>query len=114
MKVPALFALVSALSLSSTPAWTQEVNTDVKDPASASVSQGEKQTVPEKKTCRHKGTMKGHHGMGGHGMKHGGKGEGKGHKAKHGHHQEVLKRLDRIEKRQALIETMLRELLLEQ
>jgi hypothetical protein len=30
----------------------------------------------------------------------------------HGHHQDVLDRLDRIEKRQILMETMLRELLL--
>jgi hypothetical protein len=29
-----------------------------------------------------------------------------------GHHQEVLQRLDRIERRQVLIETMLREMLL--
>ena len=52
-----------------------------------------------------------HGGSKGHGMKHGGHG-GRGHGMKHGHHQDVLKRLDRIEKRQILIETMLRELLL--
>lgn len=114
MRVPTLFAIVCAVILYFPPAWSQEVNSDTNDPATTSVSQSEQQTLPEKKTCRQKGMMKGHHGMGGHGMKHGGKGEDKGHDAKHGHHQEVLKRLDRIEKRQVLIEAMLRELMLEE
>jgi len=52
-------------------------------------------------------------GMMGKGMGHGGKGGGMmGKGMMHGHHQDVLDRLDRIEKRQILMETMLRELLL--
>jgi len=54
-------------------------------------------------------------GMMGKGMMHGGKGGGMmGKGMMHGHHQDVLDRLDRIEKRQILMETMLREILLGQ
>lgn len=67
----------------------------------------------------HGAMMHGAHGMGKeHGAKHGGKGHGKGHgKGMHGgeeemHHRDVLARLKRIEKRQIIIEAMLRELLL--
>ena len=55
------------------------------------------------------GGMKGHHGR----MRHGGKGGHRGGGKHGGFHDEVRARLDRIEKRQVLIETMLRQLLLE-
>ena len=64
-----------------------------------------------------KGMMHGGHGGGGmgKGSMHEGHGGGKkGKRMMHGHHQEVLDRLDRIEKRQILMETMLREILLGQ
>jgi hypothetical protein len=57
------------------------------------------------------GMMGGHRGGGGHGG--GGMGHGGGHGMMQGHHQEVLERLDRIEKRQILIETMLRAIMLD-
>lgn len=70
----------------------------------------------------HKGSGKGGHhrmhggqagGVHGRGMKHDGGGmHGKHGGKRHDFHQQVLDRLDRIEKRQILIETMLRELLL--
>lgn len=81
------------------------------------------------KTCGKSGMSGGHGGgkggMGGMGGGHGGGkggmssghgggngGMGGGHGGMGGHHQDVLSRLDRIEKRQILIETMLREMLL--
>ena len=55
------------------------------------------------------GGMGGGHGGGKGGM---GGGHGGGMGGMGGHHQDVLSRLDRIEKRQILIETMLRQMLL--
>ena len=59
------------------------------------------------------GGMHGKHGGGGMHGKHGGGGMHGKHDGKmHDFYQQVLQRLDRIEKRQTLIEAMLRELLL--
>ena len=111
MRMTALLAIITALTLSSPLAWSQEAESGAQEPA-PTVSPSSQETVP--RTPQRQKGMKGHHGMGGHGMKHGGKGAGKGKHMKHGHHQEVLKRLERIEKRQIIIETMLRELLLDE
>ena len=59
-----------------------------------------------------RGGMQGKHGGGGMHGKHGGGKHGKHGGKMHDFHQQALQRLDRIEKRQILIEAMLRELLL--
>jgi hypothetical protein len=60
-----------------------------------------------------RGMMPGRSGgmMGGRGMMHGGGGGMRGGRGMMGHRQDVLDRLERIERRQIIIETMLRELL---
>ena len=114
MRITVLLSIVSALILGSSLAWSQETESNTEQPTPAPVASESDQetasTPPQKQT----GMMKGHHGMKGHGMKHSCRKGGQGHEMKHGHHQEVLNRLDRIEKRQILIETMLRELLLDE
>ena len=113
MRVAVLFAITIVLNLALSLAWSQEAASDATESTPKPVTQSDQETASTTMPQKQKGMMKGHHGMGRHCMKHGGRGgKGKGHEMKHGHHQDVLNRLDRIEKRQIIIETMLRELLL--
>jgi hypothetical protein len=123
MRITYLVVIISAFTLCSSFAWSQEAEGVSNEPSPTTIGETDQKPASELPQ-KQRGMMKGPHGkgphgmgghgMGGHGMKHGSKesGRGKGHEMKHGHHQDVLNRLDRIEKRQILIETMLRELLL--
>lgn len=115
MRVAFLVVITIALNFSLPLAWSQEAASDAPESTPKPVTQSDQETASTTTPQKHKGMTKGHHGTGRGCMKHGGRGgKGKGREMKHGHHQDVLKRLDRIEKRQIIIETMLRELLLDE
>ena len=102
LSAPLSIASAQEQAADALPAIASEAGATAASPAPATSPSGHHRFCPKHKGQSH-GQKTGHHGGKRCSGKHGGK--------KHAKHQQVLDRLDRIEQRQILIETMLRQLL---